>query len=124
MLSQNAISEVGDRARIAVADPSLIGRELTYREGPTRPIVVHFVEFDFPDTVKDTLVGVLRFDDQWILLNRHGMFKSAEFTKHEVMSIVDMLIETYPKVNREGGKQYLLGKSGNVLVSDDHHKVV
>ena len=122
VLSQSDISEICDRAGIHIADSKLgIGRELSYRGSPGRTVVVHFVESDFPDKIKASLAGILQLEPQWILLNRYGQLQAKEFTINEVLSTIEFLIESYPKVDREGDDLYLLAKSGRLFISYDHH---
>jgi len=120
--SQRAFVEFCGRAGITIADPALgIGRELTYRAGPARTIVVHFIESDFPGTVKTTLAGILQLEPEWILLSRYGAFQPRHFIDEEKGGVLDLLVERYPTVRTEGDDQYLVSKNGKVLVSYDHH---
>jgi hypothetical protein len=122
LLNQSGLSEICNRAGINIADSKLgIGRELSYRDSPARTVVVRFVESDFPDKIKELLASILQLDTQWILLNRYGQLQAKEFTKNEVPSILDLLIESYPKVDREGDDLYLLAQSGKLFISYDHH---
>ncbi|HYA38668.1 MAG TPA: hypothetical protein VEI74_10425 [Candidatus Methylomirabilis sp.] len=121
-LSQSDISEICDPARIEIADSKLgIGRELSYRDSPARTVVVYFVESDFPDKVKELLAAIPQLETKWILFNRRGELRSKEFTKNEIPSILEFLIESYPTVEREGDDIYLLAKSGKLFISFDHH---
>ena len=120
-MSKSRISEICERAGIEIGDSKLgIGRELSYRDSPVRTIVIHFVESDFPDKVKESLAAILQLDTQWILFNRHGELRAKEF-KNEIPNILEFLIESWPIVDREGDDIYLLAKSGKLFISFDHH---
>jgi hypothetical protein len=120
--NQSEFAEICSRAGLAIADSTLgVGRELTYCEGPVRIIVIHFVEADFPEVWKKTMMGILSLEAQWILMNRHGHFQARQYGQGEVETLLDLLIQRYPKVIYEGDDQYLVSKEGNVVVSYDHH---
>jgi hypothetical protein len=122
VLNQSEFAEICHRAGIVTADPSLgIGRELTYRDDPAHTIVIHFLESDFPETRKVTMGSILKIEPQWILVNRHGVFRARQFSVNEVDSLIDLMVESYPKISREGDDQYLVGKEGKILISYGHH---
>jgi hypothetical protein len=122
VLNQSEFAEICNRAGIVIADPSLgIGSELTYRDDPAHTIVIHFLESDFPEIWKITMGGILKLEPQWILVNRHGVFRARQFSENEVDSLIDLMVESYPKISREGDDQYLVGKGGKILISYDHH---
>jgi hypothetical protein len=122
VLNQSEFAEICNRAGIVIADPSLgIGSELTYRDDPARTIVIHFLESDFPETWKITMDGILKLEPRWILVNRHGVFRARQFSENEVDSLIDLMVESCPKIRHEGDDQYLVGKEGKILISYDHH---
>lgn len=122
MLDQNKFTEICNQAGISIADPSLgIGRELTYQNDPARTIVIHFLESDFPETWKIMIDSILKLEPQWILANRHGAFRARQFSQNEVDSLLDLMVEIYPKISHESDDQYLMDKDGKILISYDHH---
>jgi hypothetical protein len=65
--------------------------------------------------------GILILEPQWILVNRHGVFRARQFSENDGDSLLGLMVESYPKISREGDDQYLMVKDGKILISYDHH---
>jgi hypothetical protein len=61
------------RGSLHEADPARgIGRELSFRDGPARQIVVHFGADDSTQYVREVTDRILALEEAWLLVPRHG----------------------------------------------------
>ena len=121
-------------AGIAVADPSYrIGRQLTFSELPLRTVVVHFGQSDSKDYISKVVEIVLQTEAEWVLTTRYGTasdlgiiegsntFAAILFKTSERGKLVDYLTSRPMNIGRVSSDLYVLSKSGDVLVTWDHH---
>lgn len=120
--STEQLSEFLMNSGITVASPELaIGHEMTFLSGPKRTVVVHFAETDFPVHFKKTIEAILSIEAGWFLVPREGTFEASSFKKRELSLLIDQLISHLPHLTNVGEDLYIIGESGEVLVSYDHH---
>lgn len=116
------IEELCTNSGLEIAEKHIgIGREITYTNDPERTVVIHFTELEYPEIVSKTLSGILVIESKWILLNRYGSLSIAKYNSTNSEQLVDTLIKSWAKVGKEGDDLYLIGSSGTILLSYDHH---
>ena len=121
-IKEEQLRKILAEAGISIAGSELdTGNELSYKENPARIIIVYFDESDIPGGLGKTLEQILSVESCWILVPREGSEKASVFEKQDIQSLVKQLIDHLPKMNNVGEDLYLIGKSGNVFISLDHH---
>ena len=121
-ISQEQLRKILAEAGVSIAGSELdTGNELSYQEDPARVIVVYFDESDIPEELSRTLEQILSVESCWILVPREGSDSASIFEKQDIQSLVKRLISHIPKMNHVGEDLYLIGKSGNIFISFDHH---
>ena len=122
------------KAGIEMAPPSSrIGAQLSYRPYARRTVVVQFGEQDTPEYVSHVLLVVLSVEAVWLLTARYGsvsefglLENSAKMAairfdagEHEVL---ERLLSPEPPHTRTIVRDlYIVGASGHILVTWDHH---
>jgi len=122
------------KAGIEMAPPKTkIGAQLSYRPYARRTVVVQFGEHDTPQYVSQTLLTVLSIEVAWLLTARYGSV--AELISLESPDNVAALrfdaaeCEVLERLLRPGPPHtrtivrdlYVVGASGQTLVTWDHH---
>ena len=122
-IDREQLRESCRRANLAVADQSLgIGRELTYREGPRRTIVVHFAHSDFPAGFEATLGALISLESSWTIVPRYQEGAVAEYDTSELPALISRCVAHLPWAAPDKSDDlYLIGKSGTALIAYDHH---
>ena len=121
-IKEEQLRKILAEAGISLAGSELdTGNDLSYKENPARIIVVYFDESDIPDGLAKTLEQILSVESCWILVPREGTGSASVFEKQDTQSLVNQLIAHFPKMNNVGEDLYVIGKSGNVFISFDHH---
>lgn len=109
---------------MAIAASNLnIGREITYRDAPDRTIVIHFISADFPNVVRNTISAILELDNNWYFVYRYGSQSVSKFKSTENNAAIQLLLSEWPSVESEGNDIYLVGESGAIFISFDHHLI-
>lgn len=121
-ISTEQLNKFLAKAGIAVAGSELdIGHELSFRNGPTRTIVIHFAESDFPVHFKKTMETILSVEPRWFLVPRESVYMASFFKNGELSLLIDRLISHLPSLTNVGEDLYLVGESGSIIVFYDHH---
>ena len=121
-INEEQLRKILAEAGISIAGSELdTENELSYKENPARIIVVYFDESDIPGGLAKTLEQILSVESCWVLVPREGSDKASVFEKQDIQSLVKHLIAQLPKMNNVGEDLYIIGKSGNVFISFDHH---
>ena len=116
------IKDLCAKSGLEIAQDNLnIGREITYKEGLERIVVIHFIETDFPEVVRNTLLVILSIEDGWYFLNRFGSVFVNKYGGNESKELAETLINSFKKVEKENDDLYLISESGSILLSYDHH---
>jgi len=128
------VRQVLDRAGIRAADPERgIGRELIYRDPPSRTVVVYVGEKISREHFS-RIVSVLLFSqDAWLLIPRHGSVASLGFPSippgtdairfgaSERGHLSAYLCTRDMDLGSVSCDLYVVAASGTVLVTWDHH---
>ena len=124
------------KADIRLPDQALqkqIGRELTFRHGPKRTIVVHFSKEDVPQATLDVLKIIFSLHNEWIFLPRHGYLsnwrelevskedRAIIFEESEKLQLCDLVIGHFDKMFQTSDDMYICSEAGSTIVSIDHH---
>jgi hypothetical protein len=122
------------RAEIDVAaDTARVGKELSYRSGPRRTIVIHLGDTDSREYCVELMTRVLEADDTWVLLTRYGSVaglglitgvenaEALEFATSERAALAQYLCSRSTRLDSISADLYVLGRSGEVLLTWDHH---
>jgi hypothetical protein len=121
-INQEQLRKILAEAGISIAGSELdTGNELSYRNDPERIIVVYFDEPDSPDELSKTLAQILSVESCWILFPREGSGSVSVYEQQETPDLIKRLIAHLPKMQHVGEDLYLIGKSGKVFISFDHH---
>jgi hypothetical protein len=121
-INEEQLRKILAEAGISIAGSELdTGNDLSYKENPARIINVYFDESDIPGGLSKTLEQILSVEPCWILVPREGSGKASVFEKQDTQNLVKQLIDHLPKMNNVGEDLYIIGKSGNVFISFDHH---
>jgi hypothetical protein len=121
-ISEEQLRKILAEAGISLAGSQLdTGNELSYRDDPARIIVVYFDETDIPGELSKTLEQILSVEPCWILVPREGTGSASVFEKPDIQNLIKRLISHLPKMNNVGEDLYLIGKSGKVFISFNHH---
>ncbi len=134
IIDQSKFQDFCEKSNIAIPDPKLnIGKELTYRDGPLRTIVIHVVESDSNEYIFKLLDAILSIERFWILTPRfiyHDQLKirgvqyqeeSITFDPSEKEELCAYLLHHRNNLRSISDDLYLLGESGNVIMPYDHH---
>jgi hypothetical protein len=122
------------KAGIEMASPaSRIGAQLSYRPYARRTVVVQFGEHDTPEYVSQTLLTVLSVEVAWLLTARYGSvaelgslespdnIAALRFDAAE-REVLERLLRPEPPHTRTIVRDlYIVGASGQALVTWDHH---
>jgi len=112
---------------------SPVGREISYRDGPLRLIIIHLLAADPLRYTRNVVSAVLRLDDQWFLTTRYGPVNhlglvagegeiaAIKFEVSESQKLVDYLCSRSMDIGSTSTDLYLIGDQGKVLVTWDHH---
>jgi len=122
------------KSGVKVADSWLgIGRELTYANHPLRTIVLYIAKSDTYEYISGVISLILNFEEEWLLFSRHSpasdlsLIESAtdcasiRFSKEEVSSLVSYLCTRATDPETFSADLYIIGKSGKILITWDHH---
>jgi len=121
-INEEQLRKILAEAGISIAGSELdTGNELSYQENPARIINIYFDESDIPSGLGKTLEQILSVEPCWILVPREGSSKASVFEKQDTQSLVKQLIAHLPEMSNVGEDLYIIGKSGNVFISFDHH---
>lgn len=116
------LSKIFKGAGMSTADPGLdMGLDLSFRKGPARVMVVYFDESDFPGLFRKTLEQIFSIEPCWLLIQREGSGQVLAFERPEFPDLIDRMNSHLPQLTHVGEDWYLMAKSGEVLVSFDHH---
>src|SRR5215813_2755613 len=120
------------RAGVKVADPALrIGRALTFASPPARTVVVHLG--NATDHIAGIISIVLSIDATWFLIPRYGAAAQLGLVEgtSEVAAVTvapsergllgRYLCERPMDLGATSTDIYVVGASGNILVTWDHH---
>lgn len=124
-----------NQSGICIADPKLnIGMELTYCNNPLRTIVVHIIEADIPEHLIEVLRLLFTQDTSWLVVARFGFnaewgipFSANEkataisFEALEAEKLPALLSNHMPRLRSLRDDLYVLGHSGNIILTFDHH---
>jgi hypothetical protein len=133
-LNEEEVQAFLAKVGIAVADPQRpIGRELHYRHLAPRTVVIHFGEADSPDYISRVVSVVLRSQDSWLLIPRHGSaseltlaraFPGAEALRFGVADreeLCSYLCTRDMDLGSVSVDLYVVSGNGRALVTWDHH---
>jgi hypothetical protein len=128
------LHELLARAQIDVsADTANVGKELIYRSGPHRTIVIHLGETDSREYCIELFTRVLALDADWLLLTRYGSVAdlglmpdvedaaALEFSGSERAALATYLCTRSTRLSSISADLYVLDSNGEVLVTWDHH---
>ena len=76
---------------------------------------------DFPFYTRFSNVRKISYVIGWFLVPRESTFAASTFKKRELSLLIDQLISHLPHLTNIGEDLYIIGESGKVLVSYDHH---
>ena len=133
-ITTSAFRDVLARGSLREAEPGLgLGRELTFRDGPEREIVVHFGAADSAQYVRDVTDTILALEDSWLLLPRHGALGSLgildgddnaaaiRFQAPELSTLADYLCTRPMSLSEVSADLYAVADPGTILLTWDHH---
>ena len=133
-ITTSAFQDVLARGSLREAGPGLgFGRELTFRDGPAREIVVHFGEADSARYVRDVTERILALEDAWLLLPRHGALTNLgildadvdaaaiRFEAPELSTLAEYLCTRPMSLSEVSADLYAVSGSGTILLTWDHH---
>ena len=122
------------RGSLHEAEPARgIGRELTYRDGPARQVVVHFGADDSEQYVRDVTDRILALEDAWLLVPRHGSVgdlgllhdpsdaAAIRFAAAERADLAHYLCTRPVGLDAVSADLYALSESATILLTWDHH---
>ncbi len=125
---------VTSASAIAMTDPRRgIGRTLNFTAGPIRTLVVHLVESDPSDYVTRVVGAILRLEDSWFLLPRHGSASQLgfpvvrpdvaafEFRDDERDALCDYLCTRDMSIGAVSCDLYAVAGRSGTVVTWDHH---
>lgn len=121
-VSYEIIEKLCKKSALSIAGKELgIGREISYINSPIRTVVVRFIDSDYPNIVRKTLQSILSIEEEWFLINRYGLLSAKKYIVSSAAPLAETLIRNWSKVVQKGDDVYLIGASGTVLLSFDHH---
>lgn len=133
-ITAGAFQNVLARGSLREAEPGVgFGRELTFRNGPAREIVVHFGEADSARYVRDVTDRILALEGAWLLLPRHGAVGSLgvtgggvdaaaiRFEAAELSTLAEYLCTRPMSLSEVSADLYTVSDSGTILLTWDHH---
>src|SRR5829696_9181997 len=128
------LGELFARAQIEAADAAAgIGQELRYRGGARRAVVIHLAETDSIEYRVEIMARVLAMDDAWVLITRYGTIGNLglipdvenaaglSFPATERHALARYLCSRATELASVSSDLYVLGCSGDTLVTWDHH---
>jgi hypothetical protein len=133
-IAAEQLDQLLSRAAIRVAAPTMrVGRELTFREDPRRTVIVHFAEAEPLEYVRSVTSRILDLSEEWLLLSRYGSVSdlgllpaspdmlAISFARSERPKLVEYLCTRPADIGSASTDLYVLGDSGDTLVTWDHH---
>src|SRR5262245_32200420 len=128
------LDQLLSQAAIRIAATNIgIGRELTYRDGPRRTLVVHLAKAEPLEYVRSVMLRILDLSEEWLLLTRYGAASdlgllpasrnaaAISFARTERPELVEFLCARPINVGSVAADLYVLASSGDTLVTWDHH---
>ena len=132
--TETRLQELLARAQIDVAaDTARLGKELTFRSGPRRTVVIHLGDTDSREYCIELITRVLALDTDWLLLTRYGSVAdlglmpgladaaAVEFSESGRAALAQYLCTRSTRLSEISADLYVLNSSGEVLVTWDHH---
>ena len=133
-ITETRLRQLFTRAHIEAADVTAgIGQELRYRDNPRRVIVIHLAETDSLEYRIELVSRVLEMDEEWVLITRYGSIgdlgllpgvddaAGLSFEAVERQALATYLCSRSTHLAAISADLYVLGSSGNALVTWDHH---
>jgi len=133
-IDETGLRELLARAHIEPANAAAgIGRELSYRLGARRTIVIHLAETDPLEYCVELMSRVMATDDEWVLITRYGTIgglglmagvddaEGLSFASTERQALASYLCSRSTDLASISADLYVLGNRGDTLVTWDHH---
>ena len=133
-ITANDFDEFLARAGIAMLDPAIgSGKQLSFKPGPARIIVVHFVESDRPKYLLDMTARILDLEETWLLAPRRGTAadlelldgsqpdKAVRFAAAQRSRLAEYLCIRPMAFGNYSMDIFVIAGSGNTLITWDHH---
>jgi len=128
------LDQLLSRAAIRVAAANTgIGRELAFREGPRRTVVVHLAKAEPLGYVRSVISRILDLSEEWLLLTRYGAasdlgvlpanrdMAAISFAGTERQALVEFLCTRPTDIGSVAADLYVLASGGETLMTWDHH---
>lgn len=135
-INENDFDDFLSRAGITTLDQGTQGgKQLSFKPGPARVIVVHFVESDRPNYLLDMSARILDLEETWLLVPRRGTAadlelldvsrpaKAVRFVAAEKGHLAEFLCNRPMAFGNYSMDIYVIAGSGNTLITWDHHTV-
>ncbi len=133
-ITANDFDEFLSRAGIATLDQGKQGgKQVSFKPGPARVVVVHFVESDRPKYLLDMTARILDLEETWLLAPRRGTAadlellgvsqpaKAFRFAAAEKGRLAEYLCTRPMAFGNYSMDLYVIAGSGNTLITWDHH---
>lgn len=97
-----------------------VGPALSFKEGPTQKLVVHFTDRDFPVGFSRKLGVLLSVQEGWYLFPQIAAFPIPLYEAEKLANLKHHLVQEMESLLYDGNDLFVVGVSGEVIVHYNH----